>query len=82
MDVGNLVHDRPDLGRFKVHRSTMVSPAICELERERIFDRCWLYLGHESEVPNPGDYPGACGGFSAQLETGRRVTAGRAVTAG
>ena len=56
MDVGNLVCDRPDLGRFRVHRSAMVSPAVHELERQRIFDRCWLYLGHESEVPNPGDY--------------------------
>ena len=56
MDVGSLVCDRPDLGRFRVHRSAMVSPAVHELERQRIFDRCWLYLGHESEVPNPGDY--------------------------
>lgn len=56
MDVGSLVCDRPDLGRFKVHRSAMVSPAVHELERQRIFDRCWLYLGHESEVPNPGDF--------------------------
>lgn len=56
MDIDNLVYDRPDLGKFKVHRSGMVSPEIYELERQRIFDRCWLYLGHESEVPNPGDY--------------------------
>ena len=56
MDVGSLVCERPDLGRFRVHRSAMVSPAVHELERQRIFDRCWLYLGHESEVPNPGDY--------------------------
>ncbi|MCY4121334.1 MAG: aromatic ring-hydroxylating dioxygenase subunit alpha [Acidobacteria bacterium] len=56
MDIGSLVYDRPDLGRFKVHRSTMVSRPIHELERQRIFDHCWLYLGHESEVPTPGDY--------------------------
>ena len=56
MDIGNLVYDRPDLHKFKVHRSSMVSQEIYELERRNIFDRCWLYLGHESEIPGPGDY--------------------------
>lgn len=31
-------------------------PAIFDLEMERIFGRSWLYVGHVSEVPNPGDY--------------------------
>ena len=56
MEIGNLVYDRPDLGKFRVHRSSMVLPEIYELERQRIFDKCWVYLGHESEVPTPGDY--------------------------
>jgi p-cumate 2,3-dioxygenase alpha subunit len=34
----------------------MTSPEILELERERIFARCWLYLGHDSELAKPGDY--------------------------
>ena len=32
------------------------SEAIFKLEIENIFHRCWLYIGHESEIPNPGDY--------------------------
>ena len=64
MDVDRLVYDHPELGKFRVHRSGVVSPEIYDLERSRIFDRCWLYLGHASEVPEPGDYA-------------RRVVAGR-----
>ena len=56
MDIENLVYDRPDLGKFRVHRSSMTSLEIYELEKRQIFDKCWLYLGHESEVPNAGDY--------------------------
>ena len=56
VDLQNLIIDRPDESKFKVHRSTMTSQEIFELERERIFDRCWLYLGRESEVENTGDF--------------------------
>src|SRR3954467_9208371 len=56
MDLGSLVRDRPDDGLFRVHRSTMTSDEVLALERERIFERCWLYVGHESEVTEPGSY--------------------------
>ncbi len=32
------------------------NPEFYELERERIFKRSWLMVGHVSQVPNPGDY--------------------------
>src|SRR3954447_25307155 len=31
-------------------------PDVFRLEREKIFDRSWVYLGHETEIPEPGDY--------------------------
>ena len=56
MEIKDLIIDDRDRGIFKVHRSALTSPEIFELEKERVFDRCWLYLGHESEVAEPGDY--------------------------
>lgn len=41
---------------FKVNRKAFIDPQILDLEREEIFSKCWLYIGHESEVPNVGDF--------------------------
>jgi p-cumate 2,3-dioxygenase alpha subunit len=50
------VIDDRETPRFRVHRSTMVDPAILEEERRQIFDRSWLYVGHESEIEQPHDF--------------------------
>jgi fatty-acyl-CoA synthase len=31
-------------------------PAVFELEMQKIWHRTWLYAGHESEIPEPGDF--------------------------
>ncbi|HUY20370.1 MAG TPA: aromatic ring-hydroxylating dioxygenase subunit alpha [Candidatus Binataceae bacterium] len=52
----SLVIDDPKRCLFQVHRTAYTSPEILELERERVFDRSWIYVGHESEVRNRGDF--------------------------
>src|SRR5438477_11073991 len=43
---------RPD----RVHGSLYSDPAIFEAELQNIWYRTWVYVGHESEVPNANDY--------------------------
>ena len=43
-------------GRFQVNRAALVDPRVLELEQRRIFDKCWVYVGHESEVKAAGDF--------------------------
>lgn len=54
--ICRLVIDDPKRCLFQVHRTAYTSPEILELERERVFDRSWVYVGHESEVRNRGDF--------------------------
>ncbi len=50
------VIDDRETPRFRVARSTMVDAAILEEERRNIFDKSWLFVGHESEIDNPHDF--------------------------
>ncbi len=43
---------RPD----RVHRRVYVDPGLFEEEMARVYGRAWLYVGHESQVPNAGDF--------------------------
>ena len=40
----------------QVHRDVYVDAELFALERERIWWRTWVYVGHASQVPAPGDY--------------------------
>ncbi|MBU4610909.1 Rieske 2Fe-2S domain-containing protein [Achromobacter sp. GG226] len=53
--------DHPDAIRAlvrerEVHRDLFIDPEIHQLEMERLFARTWVYVGHDSQVPNPGDF--------------------------
>jgi len=51
-----LVIDNHKDGLFRVNRRAFTDPHILELEKERVFEQCWIYTGHESEIPNTGDF--------------------------
>jgi len=38
-----------------VHRDVYVDPEVFALERERLWERSWLYAGHDSQLPAVGD---------------------------
>ncbi|MBS41200.1 MAG: ribosomal subunit interface protein [Rhodospirillales bacterium] len=40
----------------RVHRRVYLDPDIFDLELKKLFSVAWIYVGHESQVPNPGDY--------------------------
>jgi phenylpropionate dioxygenase-like ring-hydroxylating dioxygenase large terminal subunit len=40
----------------RVHRDVYCDPEVFQLEMERLWARTWVYVGHASQVPKPGDY--------------------------
>ena len=50
----NRIADLVEPGR--VHRRLYTDPQIFDLEMERLFGRAWLFVGHTSQVREPGDF--------------------------
>lgn len=50
------LHDEPSTLSFKVNREAYRSNAVFNSERNEIWNGTWLYLGHETELPKPGDF--------------------------
>ncbi len=49
-DLGSLVESD------RVHKACYADEQVYEQELENIFYKSWIYIGHESQVPNAGDY--------------------------
>lgn len=41
---------------FRVHGAVYTDPYLFRLEMSRVFGRAWVFIGHESEIPEPGEY--------------------------
>lgn len=49
-----LILERPHT--FRVHTRAYCDPAIFAREMKHIFEKTWVFVAHESELPEPGDY--------------------------
>jgi phenylpropionate dioxygenase-like ring-hydroxylating dioxygenase large terminal subunit len=45
-----------DTANGTISHAIFSHPDIYEQELEQVFTRMWLFVGHESQIPNPGDY--------------------------
>jgi benzoate/toluate 1,2-dioxygenase subunit alpha len=43
-------------GVYRVKRDIFTDPDLFELEMKHIFEGNWIYLAHESQLPNKNDY--------------------------
>lgn len=53
---GTKVVDLVNVNTREVQMRALSDPELYELEMERIFGKIWVFLGHESEIPNSGDF--------------------------
>ncbi|TFZ04787.1 aromatic ring-hydroxylating dioxygenase subunit alpha [Ramlibacter rhizophilus] len=40
----------------RIHRDLYIHPEVFALEQEHFFANTWNYVGHDSQIPQPGDY--------------------------
>jgi len=55
LHTGMVEVDRKRL-RFRVDRRAYTDEDVFRRERAIIFNKCWLYVGHASEIPSAGDF--------------------------
>ena len=54
--ISTAVVGDPESGTFRCRRDIFTDPALFDLEMEHIFEGNWVFLAHESQIPEPNDY--------------------------
>ena len=54
--IENGVQEKPDEAIHRVNRQIFTDEEIFELEMKYIFENNWIYLAHERQIPEIGDY--------------------------
>jgi len=64
---GNIEAVRDLIRETEVHRDVYIDEEVFHLEMEHLFANTWVYVGHDSQVPNEGDYFGTTIGTASIL---------------
>jgi phenylpropionate dioxygenase-like ring-hydroxylating dioxygenase large terminal subunit len=54
--MGRYIEEDLQAKTFRLNREVLVSEDILGAEGTKIFGRCWIYVGHGSEIPKPKDF--------------------------
>ncbi|MDA0239597.1 MAG: Rieske 2Fe-2S domain-containing protein [Proteobacteria bacterium] len=54
IDPAAYIDETPD--DFRVHGAVYTDPYLFRMEMQKVFGKAWVFIGHESEIPNSGDY--------------------------
>ena len=68
-----LSHDKMtslvDIKNGLISREIFVNDDLYQQEQEQVFARAWLFIGHESQIPESGDYVTSCMGEESVILT-------------
>ncbi len=54
--LGSFIEESAETGHFRVARDIFTDPYLFELEMKYIWEGNWMYLAHETQIPNKNDY--------------------------
>lgn len=54
--IDDFLEENAEKGIYRLHRSAFTNEELFELEMKHIFESNWVYLAHETQIPDNNDY--------------------------